>query len=47
MGYNGGVHKRLWIYAGVLDYNIFCNFNSKINKQKKGTNEKYRKILVV
>ena len=40
MGYNGGVHKRLWIYASVLDYNIFCNFNSKINKQKKGTHER-------
>ena len=39
MGYNGGVHKKLWIYAGVLDYNIFCNFNSKINKQKKGIND--------
>jgi len=34
MGYNGRVHKKLWVYVVVFGYNIFCNFNDKINKQK-------------
>ena len=34
MGYNGGVHKKLWIYIVVLGYNIFYNFNSRINNKQ-------------
>ena len=34
MGYNGGVHKKLWIYIVVLGYNIFYNFNSRINNKR-------------
>ena len=33
MGYNDEVHKKLWIYVVVLGYNIFYNFNSKIDKE--------------
>ena len=42
MGYNGGVHKKLWVYVVVLGYNIFYNFNSKIDN-KWHTNLKKRK----
>ena len=33
MGYNDEVHKKLWIYVVVFGYNIFYNFNSKIDKE--------------
>jgi hypothetical protein len=35
MGYNGRIHKKLWVYVIVLGYNIFCNFNGKINNKQK------------
>ena len=31
MGYNGEVHKKLWLYVIVCGYNILCNFNGTIN----------------
>ena len=39
MGYNGRVHKKLWVCTAVLGYNIFCNFNGKINNKRKENNE--------